>query len=120
MERCAVVLSGHSLRCGEPWGGLIDSTYYDGVFRANWMSIKRTTREKMASFVGSRVDVALELTDARCSRLQKSTNASCLSSTAAVRLIMACSDKPHELFVTPVFLEGADCLVPCRKEAFPV
>ena len=33
LDRCAVVGSGHSLRCGSPWGGTIDS--YDAVFRVN-------------------------------------------------------------------------------------
>ena len=33
--RCAVVMSGHTLRCGREWASLIDSPFYDAVFRAN-------------------------------------------------------------------------------------
>lgn len=35
LEKCAVVGSGHSLRCGEAWGSVIDSPYYTAVFRSN-------------------------------------------------------------------------------------
>ena len=35
VKRCAVVMTGHTLRCGRPWGGLIDGPYYDTVLRAN-------------------------------------------------------------------------------------
>ena len=33
--RCAVVMSGHTLRCGRPWAKLIDSKHYDAVWRSN-------------------------------------------------------------------------------------
>ena len=36
LDRCAVVLSGHVLRCSsQPWAEVIDSAFYDAVFRTN-------------------------------------------------------------------------------------
>ena len=49
-KRCAVVLSGHALRCGRSWAPLIDSSYYSAVFRTNWVG------RNEASFAGRRVD----------------------------------------------------------------
>ena len=36
LNRCAVVLSGHVLRCSsQPWAAVIDSPFYDAIFRTN-------------------------------------------------------------------------------------
>jgi len=36
LDRCAVVLSGHVLRCSsQPWAEVIDGAFYDAVFRTN-------------------------------------------------------------------------------------
>jgi len=57
LDRCAVVGSGHALRCGSPWGGTIDS--YDAVFRVNKVQLQTENRAAYACNVGSRVDFAI-------------------------------------------------------------
>jgi len=82
MRRCAVVMSGHSLRCAlKPWGLVLDDPRsYDAVLRANMgaasSSCQRVEREDpdalggLERFVGARVDFAMERSVAssgRCS-----------------------------------------------------
>ena len=57
LDRCAVVGSGHALRCGSPWGGTIDS--YDAVFRVNKVQLQTENRNAYSCKVGARVDFAI-------------------------------------------------------------
>merc|ERR1711967_2508 len=67
---CAVVMSGHSLRCGEPAGRRIDSEY-DAVLRANFFASHRGDR------AGSRCDVPFTSRKDRCRQIAALPN-SCL------------------------------------------
>jgi len=78
MQRCAVVLSGHTLRCGERWARLIDSSYYDAVFRTNWGNLNSVRRRRqLPPLAGSRVDFSQEMDEADCAQL--TDNAACIS-----------------------------------------
>ena len=57
LKRCAVVMPGHSLRCGlRPWGRVIDSPRYDAVFRSN--RYPKETAVAEARRAGRRTDYA--------------------------------------------------------------
>ena len=74
LGRCAVVASGHSLRCGASWASAIDNrSLYDAVFRAN--VYPRTARD--AAIGGARTDFAAEPNYDRC-RSHKPADAVCL------------------------------------------
>lgn len=69
LRRCAVVLSGHTLRCARrSWEGLLDSSYYDAVWRTN---VYPST--ELGGVGGRRTDVAYR----SCERAPRS--ASCLT-----------------------------------------
>ena len=56
LGRCAVVMPGHSLRCGlREWAELIDSSYYDAVFRCGTYPKPGSTSSRLA---GTRTDYA--------------------------------------------------------------
>lgn len=70
LDRCAVVGSGHSLRCGSAWGAIIDS--YDAVFRVNKVQLHTGTRTAYACNVGARVDFGINaLTEDNLAELAK-------------------------------------------------
>ena len=76
LERCAVVASGHSLRCGGPWAAAIDNrTLYDAVFRANFYP--KAARDAIIG--GTRTDFAAEPNHERCLG-HKPAAATCLPS----------------------------------------
>ena len=56
LRRCAVVGSGHTLRCGTRWGPIIDSFDFDAVFRVNKIQFEPWTREAGACRSGVRTD----------------------------------------------------------------
>jgi len=52
--RCAVVGSGHALRCGT-WGPTLDA-FYDAVIRVNHVQLEPDVRRNFACVVGTRAD----------------------------------------------------------------
>ncbi|KAJ8600382.1 hypothetical protein CTAYLR_000731 [Chrysophaeum taylorii] len=58
LGRCAVVGSGHALRCGR-WGPRIESAAYDAVFRVNHVVLAPRIMEAQACAVGSRTDFVI-------------------------------------------------------------
>ena len=99
MKRCAVVLSGHTLRCGEPWASLIDSQYYDAVFRANWMHWWNARRVRLrrgaggvAPLAGTKVNFSSEVSDRDCRLLP--AGAACVEQELKLAMAM---DEPKTL-----------------------
>jgi len=79
MGKCAVVLSGHTLRCGTAWGKHIDSNYYDTVLCANWLDVDKAAKTMFASKVGSRMTHGFEQTRDQCNRIgDEHKNTSCI------------------------------------------
>ena len=82
VDRCAVVFSGHTLRCGSRvWAPLLDGNHYDLVMRANMQ--KNLTRvgiseTRAASIAGRRVDFFVDQDSERCSGAAKGSSPRCV------------------------------------------
>ncbi|KAJ8614612.1 hypothetical protein CTAYLR_004974 [Chrysophaeum taylorii] len=58
LGRCAVVGSGHALRCAS-WGPVLDSAAYDAVFRINHVALMPTVMTEHTCRVATRTDFAV-------------------------------------------------------------
>ena len=87
VHRCAVVYSGHTLRCGSKWGALLDSPHYDVVLRAHFMNnaTAHASGRRAAALAGRRVDLSIENGGLPCQRLQ-SRGGQCIPTALRLQL----------------------------------